>query len=376
MKITDIEIVQALQWPFVRIHTDAGISGIGEASLQQKERAVRAEVEAYREFLVGQNPFDIELLWNTLHRRTVWSGGPVTMSAISGIEQALWDIKGKAAGMPVYELLGGRVRERVKAYANGWFGGARSPEEHATKAAAVVAEGYDTIKWYPFGHSAQMVTQQEEEHAVTCMQAIREAVGPKVNIAVDVRCRLNIWSAIRMADKLQPYDVFWYEEPLLWDNAAALAEVARAISVPVATGERLHTVFEFRELLESGGASHVKPDVGLAGGLTQAKKICAIAESYHAGVMPHNFLSPVTTAAHVHLCAAVPNFVVLEHLPEDEPPRSDVVKRPLPVEGGYIKVPDTPGIGVEFNEDAPRSQPGVERRLDTPLKEDGSVAYR
>lgn len=155
MKIVDVEIVQALQWPFVRIHTDAGISGIGEASLQQKELAVRTEVMAYRDFLIGQNPFQIEHIWNALHRRTVWSGGPVTMTAISGIEQALWDIKGKAAGMPVYELLGGRVRERVKAYANGWFGGAQTPEEHAEKATAVVADGYDTIKWYPFGLSAR-----------------------------------------------------------------------------------------------------------------------------------------------------------------------------------------------------------------------------
>ena len=146
MKITDVEIVQALHWPFVRIHTDAGISGIGEASAQQKELAVRTDVEAYREFLIGKNPFEIEHIWNALHRRTVWSGGPVTMSAIGGIEMALWDIKGKAAGMPVYGLLGGRVREKVKAYANGWFGGARTPEDHAEKAAAVVAQGYDTIK--------------------------------------------------------------------------------------------------------------------------------------------------------------------------------------------------------------------------------------
>ncbi len=357
MKITEVEIVQALQWPFVRIHTDAGISGIGEASLQQKELAVRTEVEAYREYLIGQNPFNIELIWNTLHRRTVWSGGPVTMTAISGIEQALWDIKGKAAGMPVYELLGGRVREKVKAYANGWFGDARTPEEHAAKARTVVGQGYDTIKWYPFGHAAQMVTREEEEHAINCMQAIREAVGPQVNIAVDVRCRLNTWSAIRMAEKLHPYDVFWYEEPLLWDNAAALAEVTRAVDVPVATGERLYTRWEFREVLEKNAARFIQPDVCHTGGIFELRKIAAMAETYYVMVAPHNSNGPISTIASVHLDICTPNAVMQELVVPRIPLYNELLTEPIIVQDGYIQIPDGPGWGVDIVDDAVERYP-------------------
>ena len=365
MKITDVEIVQALHWPFIRIHTDEGISGIGEASLQQKELAVRTEIEAYRDFLIGQNPFNIEHIWNALHRRTVWSGGPVTMTAISGIEQALWDIKGKATGLPVYELLGGRVREKVKVYANGWFGGAQTPEDHAEKAKTVVAEGYDTIKWYPFGRSAQMVTREEEEHAVTCMQAIREAVGPKVNIAVDVRCRLNIGSAISMAEKLKPYDVFWYEEPVMWDNISALAEVTRAIDLPVATGERLYTRWEFRDVLEKNAARYIQPDICHAGGIFELRKIAAMAEVYYVMVAPHNSNGPISTIASLHLDTCTPNAVMQELVVRYLPTFNELLTEPIVVENGYIKPPEGPGWGVDIVEDAevrfpPEMLPAIE----------------
>lgn len=352
MKIIDVELIQALQWPFVRIHTDAGISGIGEASLQQKELAVRTEVEAYRDYLIGKDPFQIELLWNAMHRRTVWSGGPVTMTAISGIEQALWDIKGKAFGVPVYELLGGKVRDRVKAYANGWFRGARTPEDHAEKAVAVVAQGYDTIKWYPFGHSAQMVTQEEEDHAVECMAAIREAVGPKVHIAVDVRCRLNTWSAIRMAQKLHPYDVYWYEEPLLWDNASALAEVTRAVDVQIATGERLYTRWEFRDVLEKNAARIIQPDICHAGGIWETRKIAAMAETYYVMVAPHNSNGPISTVASVHLDACTPNVVMQELVVWRLDIYNDLLTEPLVVEDGYFKLPEGPGWGMDIRDEA------------------------
>lgn len=357
MKITDVEIVQALHWPFVRIHTDEGISGIGEASLQQKEIAVRAEVEAYRDFLIGQDPTRIEHIWNALHRRTVWSGGPVTMTAISGIEQALWDIKGKMAGLPVYELLGGRVREKVKAYANGWFGGAGTADELATKAAAVVAEGFDTIKWYPFGPVAQLITQEEEERAIARMQAIREAVGPDVNIAVDVRNRLNVWSAIRMAQKLQPYDVYWFEEPLLWDNISTLAEVARAVDVPIAVGERLYTRWEFREVLENNVVRFIQPDICHAGGIWELRKIAAMAEVYYVMVAPHNSNGSISTVASVHLDACTPNAPVQEIIHRNIPVYNDLLTEPLVIEDGHIRPPDGPGWGVDIVEDAEERYP-------------------
>ncbi|NKB70088.1 MAG: galactonate dehydratase [Candidatus Latescibacteria bacterium] len=354
MKITDVEIVQALHWPFVRIHTDEGISGIGEASLQQKELAVRAEVEAYRDFLIGQDATRIEHIWNALHRKTVWSGGPVTMTAISGIEQALWDIKGKAAGLPVYELLGGKVRDSVKAYANGWFGGEGSL---ADKAAAAVAQGYDTIKWYPFGHVAQLVTHEEEENAVANMQAIREAVGPKVNIAVDVRNRLNTWSAVRMAQKLQPYDVYWFEEPLLWDNISTLIEVARAVDVPIALGERLYTRWEFREVLESNAVRFIQPDICHAGGIFELRKIAAMAEVYYVMVAPHNSNGPISTVASVHLDACTPNAPMQEVILRYLPLFNELLTEPLVVEDGHFRLPEGPGWGTDIVEDAEQRHP-------------------
>jgi len=275
----------------------------------------------------------------------------VTMSAIGGIEMALWDIKGKAAGMPVYDLLGGRVREKVKAYANGWFGGARAPDDHAEKAVAVVAQGYDTIKWYPFGRSAQWVSQEEEDHGVTCMQAIREAVGPKVNICVDVRCRLNTWSAIRMAERLQPYDVYWYEEPVMWDNASALAEVTRAVNVPVATGERLYTRWEFRDVLERNAARFIQPDIIHTGGIFELRKIAAMAEVYYVMVAPHNSNGPFSTIASVHLDACTPNAVIQELVVSRLATYNDMLTEPLVVEDGYFILPERPGWGFDLCED-------------------------
>ena len=357
MRITDVELIQAVHWPFVRIHTDEGIRGIGEASLQQKEIAVRAEVEAYRDFLIGQDPTQIEHIFNALHRRTVWSGGPVTMTAISGIEQALWDIKGKVAGLPVYELLGGKVREKVKGYANGWFGGARSPAELADNAAAVVAEGFDTIKWYPFGHVAQLITQEEEESAIRHMQLIREAVGPDVNIAVDVRNRLNTWSAIRMAEKLKPYEVYWYEEPLLWDNVSALAEVSRAVDIPIAVGERLYTRWEFREVLEQNVVRFIQPDICHAGGIFELRKIAAMAEVYNVMVAPHNSNGPISTVASIHLDACTPNAPIQELIHRNLPVYNELLTEPLVVEDGYVHLPTGPGWGVDIVEDAEELYP-------------------
>jgi len=225
MKITDVRVLQMAgndgqnwNWTFVKIDTDAGIHGVGEASLQYKDSAVKAEVEEFKRFLIGKDPFQIEYIWNALHRRVTWTGGPVTMSAISGIELALWDIKGKALGVPVYEFLGGKLRDRVRAYANGWFAGADTPDDYAEKAQEVLAEGYTALKFYPFSRASQVVTREDEEYAIACVQAVRDKVGPRPGIALDVRARLNMWSAIRMAQKLEPFDISWYEEPVLFDN--------------------------------------------------------------------------------------------------------------------------------------------------------------
>ena len=222
-------------WLFVRIHTDSGITGIGEGSLQYKDAALAAEINNFADYLLGKDPFQIEHIWTSLHRRVTWTGGAVTISAISAIDLALWDIKGKALGVPVYELIGGKVRDRVPLYANGWFtgerpsahgpqGGAQGEREwYAEGARKVVKQGYRCLKIYPFS-GEQVITPERMERGIGLVHAVREAVGPHIEIAVDVRARLNPWSARRAAQQLEPYNIAWLEEPILFDNADSMGE--------------------------------------------------------------------------------------------------------------------------------------------------------
>lgn len=299
MKITDLEVIRTQanaephnNWLFVRLHTDAGITGIGEGSLQYKDAALAAELENFGRFLRGKDPFDIEQIWTSLHRRVTWTGGAVTISAISAIDLALWDIKGKALGVPVYQLVGGKVRDRVQLYANGWWAldvpsahGAQQagkPDEadwFAVRAAAAVARGYRALKFYPFG-GGQSITPERIKRSIGIIRAVREAVGPDIELALDARARLNIGSARRIAHMLEEFNIAWLEEPILFDNADAMAEFARSVRVPIATGEQLYTRWEFRALLEKNVLAIIQPDICHAGGFSELRKIASMAETY------------------------------------------------------------------------------------------------
>lgn len=379
MKITDVKVLRMQahseahnNWLFVRIYTDSGITGIGEGSLQYKDVALAAEIENFGAYLRGKDPFQIEHIWTSLHRRVTWTGGAVTMSAISAIDLALWDIKGKALGVPVYELLGGKVRDRVPLYANGWFTGQRpsahgpqgsgSDEEmawYANGAKAVVDKGYKCLKVYPF-NGVQVITPERIARGVGIVSAIRAAVGPNIEVAVDVRRRLNIWSARRIAQKLEPLDIAWLEEPILFDNAAALAEFARSVRVPVSTGEESYTRWEFRELLEQNAIGIIQPDICHAGGMSELRKIAAMAETYYVTLAPHNSNGPISTVASLHLDMAINNCHMQELFLNSLDLYQEVLTNPLLIEDGYGAPPDGPGWGTDLDDAVLAQHPPVE----------------
>ncbi|HJO59718.1 MAG TPA: enolase C-terminal domain-like protein, partial [SAR202 cluster bacterium] len=303
MKITEIKTFRMSatphksdtnNWLFIKIYTDAGIYGVGEGSLQYKDLGLMAEIEDFSKFLIGKDPFAIEYTWTSLYRRVTWTGGAVTMSAISAIDLALWDLKGKALGVPVYELLGGKVRDAVPVYANGWFEDAVTPEDHAEMAIKTVESGYPCLKFYPF--KGQYVTTPERiKTGVELVAAVRNAVGPDIQIGIDVRARLDFWSALQVAEELIPYKVSWIEEPIQFDNPKLMGEFARKSRIPVSTGEQLYNRWDFQPLLDEKSISIIQPDICHAGGISELRKIASAAETQYVNVAPHNSNGPIST---------------------------------------------------------------------------------
>ena len=368
MKITDIDVFRmrtpvhktaGTNWMFVRVTADTGDYGWGEASTQYKDAGVAAEIGEFAKFLVGKNPFQIEHIWTSLYRRVTWTGGAVTMSAISGIDLALNDLKAKALGIPVYELLGGKVRDEIRAYANGWFdpndgdwlgGGAVTVDDHRRRSGELVAEGWRAMKFYPF-KGAQVITPERMEEAVELVAAVRDTVGPSVEVAVDVRGRLDIWSARRAARAIEDYNIAWLEEPILWDNIDALAALAKDVNIPISTGEQLYNRWDFRPLLESHAASIIQPDICHAGGITELRKIATAAETHYVSVAPHNSNGPISTVASLHLDLVMPNAFMQEIFVSFLGAYESVLSNMIPIADGYATVPEGPGWGTEIDID-------------------------
>jgi galactonate dehydratase len=386
MKITAIKPILAdgghRIFVFVKVETDQpGLIGWGEASLEGKPRAVAGCIEDMEPMILEQDPRHIEHCWQILYRSGFWRLGVIGLSALSGIDQALWDIKGKELGRPVYELLGGPVREKVRMYTH--FGGA-TPEEAAQDAVSKVEKGWTAIKTVPVPITRILDGPPVLKQAEALVRAVREAVGDEIDILLDLHGRLTPQMAIQYGKCFEPYQPLFLEEPCQAENPAAMAPVARALTTPIATGERLFTRWGFREILENGAASLLQPDTCHAGGISEVRKIGAMAEVYYAGLAPHNPYGPVSTAACVQVDLASPNFVIQEMVDPDRAPEAmELIKEPLPVVNGYIYPPNKPGLGVEVDEAAcARRQPdfskakagGMALRNYGAFHEDGSVA--
>ena len=361
MKITEIKPLichcYRTNWVFVKVSTDAGISGVGEATLEYRELTLATAIEELDRRLRGRDPFDIEALWHECYRDTYFRGGPVNMSALSGVEMALWDIKGKALGVPVYELLGGKVRDRVPCYANGWFAPATTPEEFAAKAKAAAARGFTGLKWDPFGKAYLNISKADLNKALRCIEAVVEAVGDQVEILVEGHGRFNVATAVRIGRALEDYDITWFEEPVPPDNLEALAEVKQRVRVPIAAGERLYSRWDYQRFFDLRCADYAQPDPSHVGGINEVKKIAAQAEARHIALCPHNPSGPVANAVSLHLAACTPNFHLLETMALDVPWRAEICDEAIVFDDGVMHIPSRPGLGIELNEAAIAAHP-------------------
>ena len=373
MKIDKIESFFIGNGYVIRIHTDTGLSGVGQTACWGYPEAVEKIVNTFEKYLIGQNPMRIEHHWQYLYRMGPFRG-TVLSGAISAVDIALWDIKGKHLGVPIWELLGGNCRDKIRLHL---LGGGNTPETMFDAAKAAVAEGFTALKFDPLvGNFQDMALDRLVKTARDLVAAAREGGGPDLDLIVEVHRKLTPMNSIVLESALAPFNLYFIEDPIQIDTITTQAELAKRMTSPVGNGERLTTIWEFRELLAAGGPQYVRPDVGLAGGLTHCKKIAAIAEAYHSAVVTHNFLGPLITAASLHLDASIPNFITQEYTKGDESDVFAVYKVAYQREGGYIPIPEVPGLGIELDDSLIADTPFQPMNTGTtPLREDGSVAY-
>lgn len=358
LKITKVEPVLLTgvrgygPWLFVRVETADGIVGWGEGTNFPGVQPIATAVKNLAPVVVGEQAWDIEKLWNKMYRFLYYNGmGGIVLAAISAIDIALYDIVGKKLGVSVTKLLGGQVRDRLRVYANGWTEGiTKSPENYARRTKELVAKGYTGCKFDPFSSTSynREVGQSELREAVALVKAIREAGGPDYDIAIDVHGRWNTKSTLDIIRALEPYRLFFYEEAVPPENVAAMAEVQRSTTVNLATGERIFGRHGFRELLEKQAVRIVQPDIARTGGITEFKKIAAMADTYYIPVAPHNPNGPICTIASMHACFSIPNFLILEFFEPDEAVFKEIVVGGWRADTGAVYPINAPGLGVNI----------------------------
>jgi galactonate dehydratase len=364
---------------FVRVQTDEGIHGVGEAYSAGPDDATAAAIHDFEGWLVGRDPRDVEGLWQLMYNGSRFPGGIVTNAAISGIEHALWDIKGKALGVPVYQLLGGKARDRIRVY-QGLGGPPGGPEQAAEAALATIERyGYTALKMTPQPPGGESLPlNQWLKQSAARVEAVRRAVGDDVDIALDPHAKIfEPIRAMQLALAVRDYNPYFFEEPLRPENIDAMAQLRAQlgrIGMPLATGEMLYTKYELRDLLVRGGADIVQPDVCCAGGLLELKKIAAMAESFYVTIAPHNPQGPIATAVNVHLAACTPNFLIQEYT-ADVGPRRDLVDEPMKLVDGHLELPTRPGLGIDLNVEAFAKYPFARWHREWPRRADGAMGF-
>ncbi len=383
MKITDVKVMIARptmaggerkpqeeyrnrsDWLFVKVETDEGVYGIGEATNWPGGGSllVGNTLKLVKDALIGEDPRDIERLWHKLYRRFTYLGsrGMVT-AAISGIDIALWDIKGKTLGVP-YQLLGGKFRDSIVLYGNGWFLDCQEPWEFGEAAAATVAQGFTALKIDPFlpekglGFGDGNISAEGEAFGEAIIAAVRQAVGPKVEVLIDAHGNYNVPTAVRLAKRLAPYNLTWFEEPVPPESYRALKQVRQEVNVPICVGERLYTRYDFVPIFEEGLADYVMPDVVWTGGISELRKIAAMAEAYYIPISPHNAMGPIQIVAGAHVMMTVPNFYRLEFSLAALESYNACINPPLDIRSGTLYLSNRPGLGIELNEEYIRTHP-------------------
>jgi len=357
----------------VQLLTDQGVTGVGDAAVAYgtgAESTAAMIKELVQQFVAGKNPFAIEAIWSDMYDHTFWAkgGGTIIFAGISAIEQALWDIKGKCLGVPVYEMLGGKMRDMVRVYPNGWSYRCVKPEDFARESERVLKDGYTAIKIYPLAipeldpdshlrHiSLRSIDSDAERKAVEIVKAVRSAIGPKVDLLVDVSAELTTDVIIRLGRRFEEWNIAFLEEPVDPSDPDALKKVSEHVNMPIATGERIYTRYGFRRIMEMHAADILQPDIGNTGGIMEAKKIAAMAEAYNMRIAPHLCSSPVCTAATLQLDATIANFYIQETYPYRMPEHFAVVNNApeLKIRQSHIPIPNEPGLGVELVEERVR----------------------
>ncbi|AYR23124.1 galactonate dehydratase [Herbaspirillum rubrisubalbicans] len=380
MKITKIStFIVPPRWCFLKIETDEGIVGWGEPIVEGRAHSVAAAVDELADYLIGKDPRNIEDHWTVLYRGGFYRGGAIHMSALAGIDQALWDIKGKALGVPVHQLLGGAVRDSIRVYS--WIGGDR-PADTAAAAKNAVARGFTAVKMNGTEELQFIDSHDKIELTLANVQAVREAVGPNVGIGVDFHGRVHKPMAKVLIKELEPYKLMFIEEPVLSENSEALKEIAHLTSTPIALGERLYSRWDFKRILSEGHVDIIQPDVSHAGGITETRKIAMMAEAYDVALALHCPLGPIALASCLQVDAGSYNaFIQEQSLGIHYNESNDLLdyirdKNVFAYEDGYVKIPQGPGLGIEINEEYVRQRAEVGHRWRNPIwrHKDGSFA--